>query len=205
MKLSTLQLEQTPTKVVDLQLANTEEVVKVGLKWLPIRAREQCIRRAQAAAAANGAAKWDEENPLCTLAFWVEVVAAAAFDPDSPTQEPWATAEELRNHPFIGQENILYLYEQYEAFEESHSIRAKTLTRTELLYTCYRLAEGDESPLERMRLGTLRACLRFMASMLWTLLKDKSPSTLAGLLEPEPSTPDPTEKPKTSETQGSGS
>jgi hypothetical protein len=154
----------------------------VGLRLLSVAERTDATRRAQVVSEKNGAAKWDVADPLCTLAMYAEVVALAAFDVDDPQcRAPWVTAEELRTSNLIGQENLAYLYEAYEAFEADHCIRADRLTAHEFSQLVWKLASGDQSPLDRLRLGTLRTCLRTLAAQHISLMNAISLSSLASV------------------------
>jgi hypothetical protein len=190
MKLDTIAIEQRPSKTVQLKLASREEPYELQIQLLTVQDRMAAHRDAMVDAKSYGKDKWDELDPVCSLALYVQVVTRAVVDPDDG--KPFATADQLRSNLLIGQENILYLYEQYEAFEESQNLRLKTLTREELLGICWRLAEGDESFLERMRLGMLRACLRFTASQYIGLLMVKSRSSSDESQEQEQSSKAPT-------------
>lgn len=173
MKLSDIGGDEPHIKEVDVRLVGSEEIHKVGLRVLTATERERATKRAIAASLKAGQEKWDEQNPICALHMFVETVAAAAVDLDSESHEPWATSEELLNHHAIGQETLLYLYEMYEAHEQIHSIRPTSWDRKEFLDICLKLAGGDASPLDRMRLGSLRTFSTFMADQYVSLLNER--------------------------------
>jgi hypothetical protein len=180
-KLSMLEREadKPPAREAQLALANSKQTIPVLIRLLSVKERQDSLKAAKAAYGVSPDRPWNETDQECLLELWVQIVSRAAMDADSP-DDPFASPEKLRTSYQIGQENIQYLYEIYQAFEEDVGFRGVGLTRTEALVACYRLSEGDDSPLDRMRLGTQRAFMRFTGALLWSFVKNKSHSTLDG-------------------------
>jgi hypothetical protein len=205
-KLSDLDLSDAPPiRSVPLKLANSEKQIDVGLKLLTGSERATIIRKAKAAARDNGADKWDDDDPACVLELWVETVAVACVDVDSDPNSPepfFASSDEVRSHQFIGEQNIQYLAEVHQSFEEEMSIRPSGMDEREALVIAWQIAESEggsqkgPDPLDGMRLGTLRTFARFMASLLWNSPSGKSQSSLDDFLSTELSKIDSPKQPR---------
>ncbi len=165
-------------KVIPIILIGSDVEHQVGLKILSGRERTRVYAAAKAAAKEAGAERWDLDDPVCALELWVETVAAVAVDADNPSR-PWANAEQLRDDRRVGQELLQYIYEAYEQFEQSSSIRLDSLDPTEVLKIAIRLAGGDETPLDGMRPWMQRALLLTISRQLTIALTEKSLSSLA--------------------------
>jgi len=164
MKLKDIVAEAPPTKIVPLRFANSEEEIQVGLRMLTVQERADALCAARVFANENKVPEWDEKNPICALGLYVETVARAAYSASEGVSIPFATKDELLNHPLIGQENLAYLYESYQAFEEELQLSVKTLNQVQVVEACLRIAQNDDDFLGRMRPGMLRTLLRFTAS-----------------------------------------
>lgn len=177
MKLSQVTAEQPPTIIVPIKYANSDKEGRVGLRMLRLSERSDAIIEARSFAAQRGSSVWNQEDPLCAMGLYLAVVSRAAFDADSGPSVPFCTVQELLEHPLMGQENLAYLYDAYETFEEEHHIRTKELSIAEVVDTCIRIAQGDDDFLGRLRPGILRALLRITAGPWLTSQMAKSLST----------------------------
>jgi len=166
-KLSELAPTTIPTRIVEVRPAGTEQKLPVGIRLLSALERAGVYQRAKAAAKLAGSTTWEDNDPNCALELYVETVAACTFDVDGEPNafEPWATPDQLRKDRSIGQENLLFIFEAYEAFEQEHSVRPEDLQGAALLTTIWRAGAGDLRPLERMRRGTLQALVGFLANL----------------------------------------
>jgi hypothetical protein len=177
---------EVPIKTIEIRLPGSEQVFRVGLQLLSGLDRRGTYVRAMAEATAAGVT-WDETNAVCALELWVETVGACTFDVDAGPGSKWATVEELRGTQVIGQELLQHIYEAYEAFEQSHSIRPERMTAAETLDVMWRLSSGDTSPLDRMRAGSLRSFTLFLVDLLANSQSGRLSSLSGTGPEPKPS------------------
>lgn len=178
MKLSDITVDAPASIVVPITFANSTEKISVGLRMLTVRKRADALRAACEYARAQGVPEWQDHNPICALALHVEVVARAAFSVDDGVDVPFATQQELLEHPYVGQENLAYLYEKYEEFEESQHLRTKSLSPVQVMDTLFRIASGEDDFLESLRPGIVRALLRITAGPYVTFLTSRSQPSL---------------------------
>ncbi len=176
MKLSEYKIVRPAQKVVPIRITGCDEEFQVGIRFLSPAERAGVIRRAKESAAANGVEKWDENDPACVLELWIETVAACTYDVDSgELLEPWTTPDDLRKHSSIGQDNLAYLYEVFERFEQECSVRvAHDIGAAEFMTFCLECAEGGTDFLDRYRPGTLASLTHTMAVQYLRLLQSKS-------------------------------
>ncbi len=175
-KFGAMQLGRAPTKRVAFPLGSSEVVV--GLRVLSTRERTAVYQAAKAAAKAAGVETWDENDPVCALELYVETIAAAAFDiEDEDERAPFATAEELRESSAIGQEVMLFLYQAYEALEQTSGPRLHELAPKQLYDLMWSLVNRDFDPLSRLPLATQWNCMHSMAVLALNLSHEKSSSS----------------------------
>lgn len=173
MKLGDISIIEPATRIVTMRVAGCATEFTVGLRLLSAREHTGVYSRAKAEAAKQGAQNWDQDDPVCALELYVETVAACTFDVDNPAG-PWSTAEELREHGSIGQENLVFLYEAYVAFADENSVRAEKMGPAEFVQFCLDCTRGGNDFLDRLRPGTLRTCLRYLAAQFLNSLQSKS-------------------------------
>lgn len=162
------------SRTVEMKVAGCDRTFTVGLRLLTAAEQTAVYRRAKESAASNGADRWDQDDPVCALELYVETIAACAYDVDDPNRGAWATAEELRANPAIGQENLVFLYDVYTAFADENSIRPETMGPGDLVKFCIE-AVGDQNDfLDRLRPGTQRTLLRFLAVQYLSSLQSTS-------------------------------
>lgn len=164
MKLSDVVSDGPPTRTIRLKFANTADEVDVGIRLLSMKERAEAIDEAHRFARQHGIEKWDRDNPTCGLGMWLAIVSRAAFSVSEGVDVPFATADQLLEHPLLGQENLAFLYDQCEEFEESLNIRTKKLGQTEVLDACLRIAQDDSDFLASLRPGIAKALLHILAA-----------------------------------------
>lgn len=174
MKLSEITVDAPAVISVPITFANSKEVVSVGLRMLTVRQRADALRAARAFAIEHGVPEWQDQNPICALALHVETIARAAFSVEDGVDVPFATQQQLLEHPYVGQENLAYLYEKYEEFEESQHLRTKSLSPVQVMDACFRIAQGEDDFLESLRPGIVRALLRITVGPYVSYLTSRS-------------------------------
>lgn len=185
MKLKEAKAILSPVKRVQFQFAGGEEVHYIGIRLLSAKERGDAIAASKhSVRELYGIEDWDKDDPNCVFEIWVHTLAKALVDvPDDPETEltyplePFATAEDLRENPLIGQENLTYLYEQMELHEDMNALRPRNLSHDEVMKVCLEVAAGDQSPLDRMRPGTQRGFILFLVEALTSLATEKLHST----------------------------
>jgi len=178
-KLSDIQIVKRPLKVVPLRVPGSTEQFEVGFRLGTPTEHASVYRRAKAAATERGAESWDIDDPICSLELYVETVAAFAVSVENGKSDfdPWATADQIRGSVAVGQENLAYLYNAYQAFESEQSTPIGKLEPFELVKFCLEAAGDDTSFLDRLRPGTLRTYVRFLAAQYIVSIREKSQSS----------------------------
>lgn len=153
-------IDGDPITTVPIKLANHEQTLQVGVRLLSIAERAEALVQAVAFAKERGVNEWKNDDPICTLGLWTHTVAKGTFDVELGKNAPFATVEELLKSPFIGQENIAYLYEQVQNFEDSQHLRVRSMGLREVFDACVRIAQGEKDFLDSLRPVILRELLR---------------------------------------------
>lgn len=166
--------------------------VEVGVRVLTGEETATVYYRAQEAARAKGVDTWDGDREVCRLFLYVHSLVLGCVDPDSPEGgEPrpfFDSAEQILASPDLGTDNIAFLYEQLEAWQDECSIRPTAVGLDQAVAIILREADRPEnakSPFDGMRPAMLRSYLRTLAPLLRDLLRDRllstSPSDTSGI------------------------
>jgi hypothetical protein len=186
-------------KTVPLRLANTVEAaqpgqppssepttIPVGVRALTGDETALVYQKAEVDARAKGVTTWSDEHPLCHLYVMVHTLAVAVVDADSPHAAPvpfFNGAEHVLSSPLICTDNIAYLYERQQDWQDECSIETKSMTVDQVIGTLLEEAdrpENADSPLERMRPGLRRSFLHTTAVLFATLQRARLGSGLLG-------------------------
>lgn len=160
--------------------ADAGALVVVGVRVLTAGEQLDVFERAQADAKARGVERWDSEHPICLLAQMIRTLEIACVDVDAPDQPFFTSADEIRQSPDLGADNIAYLYEQQDHWQDECSFGKRKLSFEQMVGIIIEEAEAPEnadSPFCRMRPSLQLSCLRFMARLWWTSLKASSASS----------------------------
>lgn len=182
-------------KPITFRLANAVEAVQpgqpasdapvfatAGVRLLTGRETADVYEKAAELAKSRGVEKWDPAHPQCLLMEKACAIARAYVDIESDIRNPdpfFASVDEVLDDPRIGPDNIVFLHERYEWWQDECSFEKKTMTGEEVIATALAHAEAPESsegPLGRMRPGLRESYTRTLAVLLSTLLTPRSPS-----------------------------
>lgn len=154
--------------------------VTVGVRVLTVGEIEDVFERAQQDARAKGVEKWESEHPICRTAQMLRTIELACVDNDKRDEPFFASADEIRGSPEIGPDNIAYLFEQQDHWQDECSFGKRKLNAEEMISLVIQEAERPESapsPFSRLRPGLVASCMRFMAVVWWSSVKASLPTT----------------------------
>ena len=180
MKLSQLPKGVRAVKAVPFRLANAPEpsaeegaqdphVHMVGVRVMTGEEIADAYQKAQADAAKRGIKDWLDTHPLCRLHLMAHTLAIACVDADARDEPFFVSADEVMSSPHVGGDNIAYLYEQQQAWQDECSIDAKKYTIEEVIGMLALEAartENERSPFADMRPSSLKSFMRTTA-VLW--------------------------------------
>ncbi len=186
-------------KPVPLRLANAVEaaqpgqppsaapvIVTVGVRVLTGAETEQVYEKAASRAREKGVAEWKDEHPICKLALMAFTLAIACVDFESDHKKPdgfFDSVDDVFESKHVGTDNIVYLYERYQDWQDACSIERKNMSADEVIATALQMVEapeGADSPLDLMRPGLRKSFTRTLAVLLLSSLDRKSPSGSPG-------------------------
>lgn len=196
MKLKDVAKGTWAVKAVPLRLANASQAaqpgqppsgapvtVQVGVRVLTGDETASVYQKAQELALEKGVPEWKAEHPLCLLYEKACTIALACVDADSDPRKPEPFfaegVAEVLSSPLIGSDNIVYLHERWEWWQDECSFETAKMTAEEVIAVAMKHAEApeNESPLGRMRPGLRETYTRTLAVALSSLLNPKSLST----------------------------
>jgi hypothetical protein len=183
-KLKQLAKGTRAVKAVPFRLANAPEppaeegaqdphVHMVGVRVMTGDEIADAYQKAQADAAKRGVKEWLDTHPLCRLHLMAHVLAIACVDNEARAEPFFVSADEVMSSPEIGGDNIAYLFEQQQAWQQENTISSKGKSAEDviaLLAVEAARTENDPSPFEGMPRASLVSCLRTTAFLLTSSL-----------------------------------
>jgi len=156
--------------------------VEVGLRVLTGEETSFVYEKAWAEAQRKGCPKPDETDPVYALALSVWTLAVACVDPDSEPAKPELffgstpaeAAAAIYASPHLGRDGIAYLCEQHEVWQDLCHPQAKNAGFGQIWERVTEALTDDPRFFLQMRPALRWSFVRFMASLLATLLPDKS-------------------------------
>lgn len=163
----------------DWETADDGGTVMVGIRILTGTETAEAFEKAQDSARKAGVPQWLATHPLCQLHEMAQLVAAACVD-DAARGEPFFVggAAEVLGDIAIGTDNIGYLAQQIELWQNEVSPRGSEVSEERLISAIVQEAERPEHAPEaffsRLRPKEQLSCIRSMARMLSDLLANRS-------------------------------
>lgn len=150
---------------------------KLGLRVLTGAETLDVYEKAMAASEKRGV-KWDEDHPICSLYVMAFRLMTAAVDVDDDSGLPvdpqhlspcFASAEEILESPLLGTENIIWLNQLWQDWQDANSPLMRKFSFEEAMgfvIQDMQRKDGDEGPLVGLPRATLVSCVRTMGAML---------------------------------------
>lgn len=159
----------------------------VGVRVLTVDETELAYQRAISRAREKGVETWDDKHPLCRLALMLHTLAMCCVDVDSDPRRPEpffdGGVEEIATSIHIGQDNIVYLHERWENWQDECSFEQSKMSAEEVIATALAHAQepaNADSPLDRMRPGLRKIYTHTLAVLLSSSLGVKLRSGAPG-------------------------
>lgn len=137
-----------------LQIAPPDagSLVQIDLRPLTSGEQTEVLARARADAVAKGVPDPKADNPIYGLCEQEHTLLLCCVDPDSPENAPrplFASIDEIRGDPQLGQDRIAYLFELWQRYQDECSPRYRRMALDEILATMLLLAGEEEDEARR--------------------------------------------------------